>query len=444
MNAYQTDNKGRIRVAWTPNHRDQYTFTYAKQNGEKGNPPYAGTDSTVRPRYWQWPQWDKESFYFIGDKSLGENTYVRARFYYDKFNNVINAYDNANYNTQTLPSSFVSPYDDDTFGTTTEFGTKLWNRQSVKLSLYFKDDKHREYNVGEPQRTFRDQTLSLGFQDTIQLAPRMSAVLGFSADHLDVLNAQNYIASTRTIQPFPKNNIWAYNPQAGLFYNVSESGKLHFTYARKTRLPTIKDRYSYRMGQAIPNPDLREERSDNFEVGYTHILGARSTIEVALFRSNISNSTQRFFVQPNVFQLRNMGEARYLGGEFSFRTSVTRKLQFSTNYTYLSRRNQTIPATILLDAPRHKSYSMLTYTWHSRVATFADLLYEGGRWNANDAGRVLRAPSFGAVGIGGTARLYRAAELQAGVNNLLDRNYFYVQGYPEAGRNFYVNLRYRF
>jgi iron complex outermembrane receptor protein len=103
-----------------------------------------------------------------------------------------------------------------------------------------------------------------------------------------------------------------------------------------------------------------------------------------------------------------------------------------------------MPNVIMLDSPRHKTYSMLSYRWMDRVMTFFDLTYEGGRWNSNDAGRVLRAPSFGAVGIGGTARVWRVTELQAGVNNLLDRNYTYVQGYPEAGRNFYVNLRYRF
>jgi iron complex outermembrane receptor protein len=441
-NAYQTDNKVRIRGAWTPNDRDQYTFTYAKQTGEKGNPPYAGTDPTVRPRFWQWPQWDKESFYFIGNKSLGETGYVRARFYYDKFDNLLKAFDNANYNSQTLPSSFTSPYDDDTYGTTTEFGVKAGQRQTVKASFYFKDDTHREGNLGEPQRTFRDQTYSFGVQDTIQLASRTAAILGFSADHLDVLNAQNYVSGS--IEPFPKTNVWAYNPQAGLFHALTWSGKLHFTFARKTRLPTIKDRYSYRMGQAIPNPDLREERSDNFEVGYSQLVGLRSFLELALFQSNVSNSTQRFFVQPNVFQLRNLGEARYLGGEFGFRTSLTRALQLSTNYTYLSRRNQTMPATIMLDTPRHKIYATATYSWWSRLMLLTDFLYEGGRWNANDAGRVQRASSYAAVGLGVTARLYRQVELQAGINNLLDRDYFLVQGYPEAGRNVYVNLRYRF
>lgn len=441
-NAYQTDNKGRVRVAWTPNDRDQYTFTYAKQTGEKGNPPYAGTDAAVRARFWQWPQWDKESFYFIGNKSLGESAYIRTRLYYDKFDNLLYAFDNANYNTRNLPSSFVSPYDDDTYGTTTEFGTKAGNHQTIRLSFYFKDDTHREGNLGEPQRSFRDQSYSYGFQDTIQLGGKTSAILGFSADHLDVRNAQNFTAGRVT--PFPINNVWAYNPQAAIFHALTASAKLHVTYARKTRLPTIKDRYSYRLGQAIPNPDLQAERTDNFEAGYTQALGTRSFLEAAAFQSNVSESTQRFFVQPNVFQLRNLGEARYLGGEFGFRTSLTRSLLFSTNYTYLSRRNQTQPSVIMLDTPRHKIYGMVTYRFGNRLTVFSDFAYEGGRWNANDAGRVFRANSFANLGIGASARIYRDSEIQAGINNLLDRNYFYVQGYPEAGRNAYVNLRYRF
>src|SRR5262249_40527912 len=87
---------------------DEYSVSDSNQQGEKGNPAYAGTDTAVRARFWQWPQWDKESFYFIGNKGLAARSYVRFRLYYDKFNNLIKAYDNATYTTQTLPSSFTS------------------------------------------------------------------------------------------------------------------------------------------------------------------------------------------------------------------------------------------------------------------------------------------------------------------------------------------------
>lgn len=441
-NAYQTDYKGRLRLGWNPNARDQYTFTYANQMGQKGNPPYAGADPAVRARFWQWPTWDKESFYFVGSKGLGEFAYLRARFYYDKFDNLLRAYDNSCYCTQRLPSAFTSHYGDDSYGTTVEFGTRAGDRQTIKSSFYFKDDTHRDGNVGEPPRSFRDQSFSFGFEDTVRLSRRASTILGFSADRLQVLNAENFVGGN--VVPFPRSDVWAYNPQAGFFYTLKESTRLHFTFARKTRLPTIKDRYSYRLGQAIPNPDLREERTNNWELGVTHLLGRRTFLEANLFRSDVSNSTQRFFVQPNVFQLRNLGDARFLGGELGVRSSLTTRLQFQANYTYLSRRNMSNPSVIMIDTPRHKIYSSATYQVGSRVTLMADLRYEGGRYNQNDGGRYGRATSFAAIGFGGATRLYRQVELQAGVQNALDRNYLLVDGYPEAGRTAYISIGYRF
>jgi len=44
---------------------------------------------------------------------------------------------------------------------------------------------------------------------------------------------------------------------------------------------------------------------------------------VGLFSSDVSNSTQRSFAQPNVFQLQNLSEARYLGGKAGIRKSLT-------------------------------------------------------------------------------------------------------------------------
>ncbi len=78
------------------------------------------------------------------------------------------------------------------------------------------------------------------------------------------------------------------------------------------------------------------------------------------------------------------------------------------------------------------------------MTLLSDLQYEAGRYTQNDGGTIRPASQFAAVGIGGLVRIYRNTELQAGANNLLDRSYFMVDGYPEAGRTVYVNLRFRF
>jgi iron complex outermembrane receptor protein len=74
----------------------------------------------------------------------------------------------------------------------------------------------------------------------------------------------------------------------------------------------------------------------------------------------------------------------------------------------------------------------------------ADVRYEAGRYGNNPAGTVFLASQFADTGIGGTLELGRGVQVQAGVTNLFDRNYFLIEGYPEPGRAGYVNLRYRF
>jgi len=41
-------------------------------------------------------------------------------------------------------------------------------------------------------------------------------------------------------------------------------------------------------------------------------------------------------------------------------------------------------------------------------------------------------------------RVWRYFSVEGGVNNIFDRNYQLVEGYPEAGRNYFVSLRYRY
>jgi len=52
--------------------------------------------------------------------------------------------------------------------------------------------------------------------------------------------------------------------------------------------------------------------------------------------------------------------------------------------------------------------------------------------------------TFGVLDIGTVVPIAAGFKLQAGVKNLLDRDYYYAAGYPQAGRNSYCNLRYTF
>jgi outer membrane receptor protein involved in Fe transport len=54
------------------------------------------------------------------------------------------------------------------------------------------------------------------------------------------------------------------------------------------------------------------------------------------------------------------------------------------------------------------------------------------------------AESYATLDLGTVLPIYAGASLQAGVKNLFDRDYYYTAGYPQAGRNWFFNFRYRF
>jgi len=52
--------------------------------------------------------------------------------------------------------------------------------------------------------------------------------------------------------------------------------------------------------------------------------------------------------------------------------------------------------------------------------------------------------AYATLDLGAAAPIRYGLTPQVGVNNVLDRNYYYTAGCPEEGRNWHLNLRYRF
>jgi iron complex outermembrane receptor protein len=46
--------------------------------------------------------------------------------------------------------------------------------------------------------------------------------------------------------------------------------------------------------------------------------------------------------------------------------------------------------------------------------------------------------------LGTIVPIYVGFSAQAGIKNLFDKDYYYTAGYPEPGRSWYFNMRYRF
>jgi iron complex outermembrane recepter protein len=478
-NSYTRDVRYNGRAGWTPKDGDQYVFTYTNQKADYASPPYSGNDTkNNKVRYWQWPRWDRDSYYFNSNTGLGESNSIKFRAFYDHYPNSMNQYNDLTYSTL----SSTSAYDDYSAGGSAEFASRSFSRHALGASFFFKDDTHKETSTSysskgiptaQPWRRDRDQLVSIGFQDAITIAAKMHATVGFSADHLNAMKAQDINTKTNLLAPFPcksdpantsftacLDDVWAYNPLASLSYSVKNSGTLFVTFAMKSHFPTLKDRYSYKNGQAVPNTTLQPEHTRNWSAGYSHLFSWKTTMQLDVFRSDVYDAIENATISadysgqcpslkdPTLCQKSvNVGKEVHQGVEFTLRSTPVSRLALDANYSFLNR-TITGPANMQsvfpTGTPKHRVTSTASLRMPRRILLLGTFRYESGTFTTNDSGLPIPASKFATVDFGGSVPLRTGFDLQAGVKNLFDRNYNYQEGYPEPGRNWYLNLRYRF
>jgi iron complex outermembrane receptor protein len=443
-NADYKDRKLSVKVALTPNDKDEYAIGFSRQVGEKGQP--VSTDLRATARYWRWPQYDKNSLYYVSNTSLGDASYVRLRAYYDTYKNLIANYRDATFTTYASGWQ-KSYYDDFTHGVMLEGGTELIPRNSLKVILQTKTDVHREGDGSRPDTAlwlnYEDQYLCAGLEDSLTLSDTVNLSLGAGWDHLKPIHSGPTWALPNT------QSVW--HGQAGVFWKVRPKVQLYATIAQKDRFPTLKDRYSSKFATHIPNPDLRAERSTNYEIGLKDDRSGKVHLEADLFLADVRDLIADFDTgtplsagsSSHWMQMRNVSKVRQSGVELAVDVKPVAWFQGGLGYTYLDRRNLTYSSQPLMDTPHNRITAYGRVMPAKSVYVQAALRSQDSMWD-NTSSYTTRLGGFTTLDLTAGWTPVASLKLDAGFNNLLDRNYAYATGYPMAGRTAFVNAKYSF
>ncbi|MCB1670543.1 MAG: TonB-dependent receptor [Gammaproteobacteria bacterium] len=444
-NSATEDMKLSLKLGYTPNATDEYALSYQRQEGEKNTPPYAGSDPGFRARFWRWPEYDKESLYFISRTALGEDEYMRVRIYRDTFYNLLRSFDDENYTSQDRPYAFNSVYDDYSYGASVELGSTRFENHNLRAALQYKRDVHRENDVGAPVEKMEDALLSLGLEDTWNLSPDLSLITGLGWDRQQGKRADDLQGTTLLAFPVATANAW--NTQAALNYSIDENWSTHASISRRTRFPTMKDRYSYRLGTAIPNPGLDPEYAVNLEVGINGNLvlaqGRQIHVSAALFRSRIDDTIESITVAPTLCtsapcsQLQNIGRQENSGVELALTAALGANIEVHGNYTYLDRDNVSSPQVLPLDTPQNKLFAYMQYSPIPQLDLVLSAQHESKRFSATNGSR--QTGSFTTTDFKAIWHFTDQVQLEAGGRNLGDELYAFEEGFPEAGRTWFLN-----
>lgn len=444
-NSDRRDAKLSFKLGYTPRGSDEYAIAYNRQDGRKGQPPTVGNTGV---RYWRWPYWDKESLYFTSSTALSGTETLKARVYTDRFDNEVTSYTDATY-TRLRTSGMGSVatgrsiYNDRTHGAGLELESRRLAGHVLRLVWQQRKDEHVELDANAVRGALYQDTLrSFGLEDMITLAPAWQLSLGAARHELRPDTV--FSASSAYSLPAPSR---ATNLQAGLFHDLSSGSRVYATLARKTRLPTLRDRYSQRLGSYIENPNLGPERSTNLELGFLGQVLKGLDLEAALFRSDADDRIQAVFVAGGTScsaatrcQVRNVGRTRVTGLELGVRATPLAGLELGGNLTMMQQKNLVSPEVRALGVPDRKLFAYARWQPAAGWSLQATAEHNSARWASN----TVSVPGHTVAGLRLGWEPTPGWQLSAAVDNLADRNYELDAGYPAAGRQFSARVRHAF
>lgn len=203
------------------------------------------------------------------------------------------------------------------------------------------------------------------------------------------------------------------------------------------------------------NPALKPERSRTFDLGLEQRLaGGHVRAEATVFDHTYLDQIA-YFVEsydPFLGTYENLGKTRARGVEVALEAAPLRALRVSADYTYLDGRILVSTTDFdpvyavgrpLLRRPKHQA-SLSAEGDAGRFSASAMMLLVGRRADSDFLGMGLEQNAgYARLDARVRARVGRGLELFLAAENLLDRKYMEVLGYPALGRSVRVGLRLR-
>jgi hemoglobin/transferrin/lactoferrin receptor protein len=260
----------------------------------------------------------------------------------------------------------------------------------------------------------------------------------------------------------------AVSPKLGVLYRATPQWSVFGNYASGFKAPNAGQVNAFfenatQFYKTIPNPNLKPEKSQNFEIGARARLDAL-TLDLAAFtgrfRDLIEDSVKvggaGTAASPTVYQSINVGNARISGFEVKGAWDWGRALggQFSTPFAYGQARGRDLDTGKPLDsvdpAKLHAGLQYATSGWDLRL----DLAHHAAKKQGDTNAALFVTPAATTLDLGGQWRIQKNLRLNAAVTNLTDKKYWnwsdvrgataaqvaVIDAYSQPGRSLRVSL----
>ena len=423
---------GRYRSTTALEGDDSYEMDVVNLAYEFGSPE-SWIDSGVVRAFWETAE--------IGQYTLDERAAARTPVSIDRyfsFNQEIKGFE------LNLWKDFAGDVVSQRIGIGAQYRERNTEEYRDGLSTDLATGERTNVLLGEvfPLRDFpisRTTETAAYIEDTISMGDRWTVIVALRADRFEL----NPAVDTMYLADYPDYEIVSLDesdvsPKLGVIYSVGPSMDVYLQYSQGFRAPPYSDAnvsldlplFQYR---AVPNPDLRSESSDGFDLGLRW-RGIRSTAYLSAFRTDYVD-----FIETKVnigidpvsgyteFQSLNIEDTMIRGVEAGWQTRFGAHESFSFDGAafYARGDNNVTGQPINSVGPPQ---AVLGLGWLSRDES-RQLRLKGTFTDAYDRldesnGELFKPAGYAVFDLFFTQALGNNAIVRIGLHNLTDRTYW--------------------
>lgn len=218
------------------------------------------------------------------------------------------------------------------------------------------------------------------------------------------------------------------NPGLNALYKFNANIKLHGMISRSFRVPTFNDLYWPNIGGLKGNPDLVSEKGITGEIGIESKINKYILTDVTYYRSDYNELIK--WEEGTVWTPKNIGSAVINGIGFNNTFYLPCDFELGLNYNFLmakdDKSNKYLPYQ-----PKNKVNFYLQYKGPKDLlikfkCDFTDKRFADFTNNA-------KVKQFYTLGINASKKFNSLFTCYAAIDNLLDKQYRVISGYPMPG-----------
>jgi len=226
----------------------------------------------------------------------------------------------------------------------------------------------------------------------------------------------------------------------GVYYDIHENTRIKGSFARKIRFPDIRQLYDISRG----DPDLKTEKSNNYELGIEQKLPWNSKVTLTGFLIDVDDYIE--YIETVSDKYVNNDEYQFKGVEVTAENRYLKNLLLRAGYTYLYSKDesQDTERDELQYRPKHTVTFEGKYSFNFGLAAYMNVMYVADQvlYSRTTPLEKKSLNDYTLVNLKFDQELFNnLLRVYVGADNVFDVDYEKSYGFPQTGRFIYGGLQ---